>query len=605
MREELIINGQHCDLGAESGITLEYVSNLLNDPGKISLSHSYTVKLPRTANNARILDLPEIPAHESSMARRYLPAYYYRNGINLIGDNAQAYITSATDEQYELVLVWDDIPELRTLSESKATLNDLPGLPILPWVGNSYGAETAGALFAKYVSSNVADDTAFVNDRVHPCMRMTNLLQRILRNADVPCELLSEGLDDVVILAAPNHKPDEQMIRDTATKIKSGLTPAYFSQYNNNYALLIGDITIESPLGRVDYYRPTSSFMLDDVKSCKVSVHFKIDSEGTDITDHEGVKLRFVASNNLKQYPNVVLAELPLMKEPSGYVCRGDVDIELPDGFIGIAAILYSEADKRLGGYLYPYGSTTSLFEILIAFDDIHAIGSGIFPLSGNLPDIEQWAFIRDSMLLGGLTPVVSRSTLRFYATSEILDVTRAVDWSEKLYVSEAVKVRPSLGNTWVRHNHFKFKEDESAAREPGFSVDIADETLKTDRDWATLDFAASMNNTAVHYVSNDGGSTYEDVDIEPRFFKYDAATTSLNFTQDLYGEGLKAKYAALQAALEKPVVIEATVRLTEIDLATLDITRPVYLAQFGRYYHVLKVQSGKTDACKVELLQL
>lgn len=606
MREELIINGQHCDLSAETGITLEYVSNLLSDPGKISLSHSYTVKLPRTANNARILDLPEIPAHESSMARKYLHAHYYKNGIDLIGDNAQAYITSATDEQYELVLVWDDIPELRALSESEKTINDLPSLPKLWWVGASYGVATAGAFFARYTSSNVADDSENVTSHIHPCMRMTNLLQRIMGNAGVTYKLSSGALDDIVVLAAPDHKPDDVMIRDAAPKVKVGPYDVYYSQSGANYAILMGDIKIDDPLGQINFALiPSSGFTLNNSKSCKVSVHFKLNTTGTDIADQEGVKLRFVAMDGDRWYSSVVLAELPIVREPTGYVCVGTVDIDIPNGFEGFSTVLYTAEAKRIGGYLSPYGNTGSLFDIIIPFDEIITSFKNTFPLGGNLPDIKQWDFIRNCMIIGGLTPIVSQTKVQFYKISEILDVTRAVDWTNKLNAANAVKVKPSLGNNWAQRNQFKFKEDEDSTRKPDFSIDIADETLKTDRDWAELDFAASLNNTAIHYISTDNGATYEDVDIEPRFFKYNAATESLNFTQDLYGEGLKAKYAALQAAIEKPVVLEATVRLTEIDLATLDITRPVYLAQFGQYYHVLKVQTSKTDDCKVELLQL
>lgn len=605
MREELIINGQHCDLSADTGITLEYVSNLLSDPGKISLSHSYTVKLPRTANNARILDLPEIPAHESTMTRRYLPVLYFRNGINLIGDNAHAYISSCTRDQYELVLVWGDIPELRSLSESKATINDLPDLPRLSWVGNSYGVYNSGALFAKYASANVPKDSEEVNILIHPCMLLTNLLQRIMNNAGVSYALSAGTLVNTVVLAAPSHKPDDVMTRDAAPKVKVGPYDAYYSQSDANYAILSGDIKIDDPLDQINFAIGPSGFILNNSKSCKVSVHFKLDITGSDIADLEGVKLRFVARNGNRWYSSVVLAELPIEREPIGYVCVGAVDIEVPNGFGGFSTVLYTDEAKRIGGYLSPYGSTGSLFDIIIPFDEIITSFQNTFPLSGNLPNIEQWDFVRNCMLIGGLVPVVAGKIVRLHQISEFFDVARANDWTSKLNWASPPVVKPTLSSSWAQRNHLEFAENPEIIRDPGFSLNIQNETLKESRNWAELDFAASLGNTAIHYKSIDNGATYEDVDIEPRFFKYNAATTSLNFTEDLYGEGLKAKYASLQAAIEKPVVLEATVRLTEIDLATLDFTRPVYLAQYGRYYHVLKVQTSKTDLCKVELLQI
>lgn len=605
MIEELIIDGQHVDLSGESGITLEYVSNLLNDPGKLSLSHSYTVKLPRTTRNACILDLPERPAHESAQVRRYLPCHYYRNGINLIGDNARAYITNSTRDQYEIVIVWDDIPELRALSESKATINDLPDLPRMNWKGWTYGLEKEGALFAKYTSSNAPKDTENVNELIHPCMRLTNLLGRIMNGAGVPYSVPEGPLDDIVVLAAPDHKPDDVMTRDAAPKVKVGPYDAYYSQSDANYAILSGDIEIDDPLGQINFAIGPSGFILNSSKSCKVSVHFKLDITGSDIADLEGVKLRFVAVNGNRWYSSVVLAELPIEREPTGYVCVGTVDIDVPNGFEGFSTVLYTDEAKRIGGYLSPYGGTGSLFDIIIPFDEIITSFQNVFPLEGNLPDLEQWAFVRNSMLIGGLTPVVSRTGLRLHKISDFFDVTRAEDWTGKLNMASALIVKPTL-SSWAQSNLLKFAENPDISSNPGFSLTIQDETLKVSRDWAKLDFAASLNDVAVHYKSPDNGATYEEVDIEPRFFLYNSATRALQFEPELYGAGLKAKYEGLQDAIEKPVILEAQVRLSDVDLATLDITRPVYLAQYGRYYHILKVQtSNKGGECKVELLQI
>lgn len=605
MIEELIIDGQHVDLSGESGITLEYVSNLLNDPGKLSLSHSYTVKLPRTTRNACILDLPERPAHESAQVRRYLPCHYYRNGINLIGDNARAYITNSTRDQYEIVIVWDDIPELRALSESKATINDLPDLPRMNWKGWTYGLEKEGALFAKYTSSNAPKDTENVNELIHPCMRLTNLLGRIMNGAGVPYSVPEGPLDDIVVLAAPDHKPDDVMTRDAAPKVKVGPYDAYYSQSDANYAILSGDIEIDDPLGQINFAIGPSGFILNSSKSCKVSVHFKLDITGSDIADLEGVKLRFVAVNGNRWYSSVVLAELPIEREPTGYVCVGTVDIDVPNGFEGFSTVLYTDEAKRIGGYLSPYGGTGSLFDIIIPFDEIITSFQNVFPLEGNLPDLEQWAFVRNSMLIGGLTPVVSRTGLRLHKISDFFDVTRAEDWTGKLNMASALIVKPTL-SSWAQSNLLKFAENPDISSNPGFSLTIQDETLKVSRDWAKIDFAASLNDVAVHYKSPDNGATYEEVDIEPRFFLYNSAIRALQFEPELYGAGLKAKYEGLQDAIEKPVILEAQVRLSDVDLATLDITRPVYLAQYGRYYHILKVQtSNKGGECKVELLQI
>ena len=56
MKEELYIKGERVDL-SDDEITLNFKSNLLGDISKITASNSYTITLPRTNKNIRLLDL--------------------------------------------------------------------------------------------------------------------------------------------------------------------------------------------------------------------------------------------------------------------------------------------------------------------------------------------------------------------------------------------------------------------------------------------------------------------------------------------------------------------------------------------------------------------
>ena len=198
MTRELIIDGEHVDLAPNTDITLEYVSNLIGDLGQINLSHSYTAKLPKTARNARILDDPGTPGHASSKTRRFLPAEYYRNGINLIGQ-AQAHILRTTPDSYEVALVWNTLESLQALSQNPQTLNDLPGLPMLTWIGSNgttpdytgttEGTWVNGAFFAYYESGLGASKYPSVNAGTHPCVTITRLIYDIMSNAGVTFEV--------------------------------------------------------------------------------------------------------------------------------------------------------------------------------------------------------------------------------------------------------------------------------------------------------------------------------------------------------------------------------------------------------------------------------
>lgn len=167
----------------------------------------------------------------------------------------------------------------------------------------------------------------------------------------------------------------------------------------------------------------------------------------------------------------------------------------------------------------------------------------------------------------------------------------------------------------WAQNNDISFAENSQLAADPTARMIVEDMTIKESRKWFDLPFAASRLNTAEHYkvtTDDDGVTTVEDVDIEPRIFTAEPGRPIFNrgqvwlyFTDDLFGKGLiETHYKELQAIVRTPVMLTANIRLHEVDLAKLDLTRPVYLGQFGQYFGILKIQTG-SDLCKVELIQL
>lgn len=56
---------------------------------------------------------------------------------------------------------------------------------------------------------------------------------------------------------------------------------------------------------------------------------------------------------------------------------------------------------------------------------------------------------------------------------------------------------------------------------------------------------------------------------------------------------------------LNEAITIKEKFRLTEIDLCSLDYTKPVYLRQYGKYYGVVTIQTSSADECEAELMQL
>ena len=69
--EALYIDGQLVNIGT-SDITLEWKSVMLTNISKIKACHSYTIKLPMTANNRRVFEMAEEAPRD---------AYVFDNGV--------------------------------------------------------------------------------------------------------------------------------------------------------------------------------------------------------------------------------------------------------------------------------------------------------------------------------------------------------------------------------------------------------------------------------------------------------------------------------------------------------------------------------------------
>lgn len=615
--QQLIIENQQADLG-DVRITLEYVTNLFGDPGKINLSRSYTVSLPKTIRNAAILDNPGSPAHGSGMARRFFSARYIRNGIDLLGE-ARAYLLRTTDDAYEVALIWSTLEGLQELSQSKATLNDLPNLPALRWIGPNGrtpdytgGYDDSGALHAWYncgfgLSSGPEGtlDPYEINAATHPAMKVSDLFGRILNNAGIPWALQSEkasaAMASQCVLAAPSAKPSPAMERESGT--------SYLGPYSRpgNAVLNLADSEYATASSGWDPALGSTYIQFKTDGDRKHRIILNLAPPETHAGIFANISLRVMAYETTVGEAGVEVARaeyngrayiLDTVLDPAGFRAY-DFRFEAPVG-TRIPAVTFTAYDPKLP----PLVIHRVHEHIIISADNR-------FPLEGNLPDLEQWEFVRACMAMYGLVPLIRGGQLHFYDYGQILDTADAYDWTAKVAQTRdgmPHELAYSLGD-WAQDNEITFAEDktEPQTTDPTVRITVEDPTIKAAREWAKLPFAASNGSAAIHYRMKDG--VPESIDIAPRIFEIGEGQNGgaqLYFTPRMKGEGLKAEhYARVQEVLRRPVHLVANVRLNEIDVATLDLARPVYLSQFGRYYAILKVQTSDTDLCKVELIQL
>lgn len=616
MTRELTIDGQAVDLLPDTDITLEYVSNFFGEPGKINLPRSYTVRIPRTARNAAILDDPGMPGHESSATRRFLSARFYRNGIDLLGET-KAYIMRTSPNGYEIALVWNALDALQTLSQSDATLNDLPNLPVLQWIGANgvtpnYVGGTDGALFAWYNSGLGAMRYPAVPTSTHPSMEVANLLDRILTEAGVPYTLsdaAQEALSDLAVLAAPNHVPDRVMetesgsVADSATLEKYTINGKQVTRLMLKYwskgwdaPEVFGDLVMAAA-------NAGAVLETGDNNKHRVILNLRAPA-GVDLSDAAVIIKGVTYDDAMNVTDQEELVRTYFRQDSSGWYATFDDEINL-SGWPRYAVT--QSIDQLIDAELTPYDPSLPVFAAFRIHESIDISKDNRFPISGNLPDIKKWDFVKACMALLGLVPVVQHGTLLLTTMEEMFNDWQAYDWTARVDMTEAPSEVKYMLDGWAQSNLITFQDDGQLGFSTEAQLKVLDSTLTERRDYYSLPFAASRESDAVHYSVKDDDSV-DDVDISPRVFRVTQGThgQTLTFSEDLYGDGLvTSRYARLQNVVHKPVLLTAHIRLNELDLASLDLTRPVYLGQYGRYYAILKIQTSDTDLCKVELIQL
>lgn len=135
MRDELYIDGIKVDMG-DSDISLEYRSNIFTDISKIVSNFSYTIKLPKTKNNLRLIECAHIPSAVSTFPYISHSAIMLRDGVQII-DKANVILISVSDT-IEIALSWGNINNFEVMVNNGKTLKEMsygmnPGVDYTRW----------------------------------------------------------------------------------------------------------------------------------------------------------------------------------------------------------------------------------------------------------------------------------------------------------------------------------------------------------------------------------------------------------------------------------------------------------------------------------------
>lgn len=593
MKEELYIKGESVDLG-DSEITLNFKSNLLGDISKITASNSYTITLPRTNKNIRLLDFPDVAGHESYMMRDYFNAEYYRNGVKLF--DAKAVLISCSEDGFDVVLTWGINDKFISLINDDKSIQEFADEALL-WNSEStydYGL-TSDRSYPQngYIPMNTGIDVDSNRDKifVHPSASVKVLLEQIEYVYGMTLSFPSDIMEKIERLYIP------------LVSQKSNPKYNYFAVKFGNY---LADFSFEflqtnsisgAYLFQGSTYQPFSIVISNTSIEWYLSINIKTNQ------DNEGSFVLVVFSDS--EYNK--LHEFKIYTDTKGsHSYNGRIPFNISDyDLIRISAYGGGNViiDKESSNIILKNPNITENIKY-----------GTYYPVGSNLPNIKVVDFIKQICWLFGLFAIKSDMGVSFIPVETIIDNKgNAVDWSKKLVpIGWTAEETSYTFGDFAQKNYFRYEENENAKSADGYMV-VQNKTLDHEKDLVKLPYTAGGDNgdmSSVPYFKwNDDGENIDLVDCGDRimYLHYESGTgeyPKLSFKGLSFNEIILKYYSYYQDHIKSPFVIKDTFRLTEIDLKNIDYTIPVYIERYAAFFAIISIKS-QGDYSECELLKL
>jgi hypothetical protein len=603
MTQRLYINDELVDIAEGTKITLNYKSNIFGDISKITASNSQTIKLPKTTRNCRILDNPTAPAYNSRFRYKRHACRYEQNGVELLRGYAVLLDSSA---DYEIALYWGVLAKYQAWKDANPSLRDLQGSEALAW--NSVTTPTTvasiknrGYGYAYY--ANGASDTTLAN--IHPSVLCSWVLGKISEEQGVTFSFPRRVQDAINNLAMPclsNYAGEafwnDNRVRCTAKMNKSGSGIENAIAFLQATSITAGSqyIVEDATVSGVKQTR------FDVAGADKIRVAFKDFSTG----NYNNLSMFTVTTlsstgDTIKSYS---FAPTTNYANAWGFNLNEEVDATGAD--MVTFAVYFTDI---LG--ISTSWNAESFSYIPLVENNTYPCRFDIMP---NLPDISQIDFLKALCGMFGVFAMPDTNNpdnINFAGIEELMgNRSLAYDWTNRLKAAqggEAIETKFSIGD-YAQKNWFRYAEDDTVSLDADYPITIANDSLDAEKDVIKLPFAPSRGYVIEHYEkrTEDGKTVYENTDVKPRimYLTSNNATARLNFAGLSFKDLLGTYYKSLSAMLNNAIVLKEKLHISEYDIIGLDFTRPVYLAQYSRYFGIVSLQVSGNE-CTAELALL
>lgn len=628
--DELYINGKKMDMDEDSGVYLNYKSNILGDISKIESSHSYTIRLPKTANNVSIIEAVRA-TRDTRFPYRKHTAMLLRDGIPIVR-RANVTLRSVGSDSIDVSLsfgagagVKQMLSDDKNLCDMKNVVGD--GRYYTQWSRRisgdkpiaDYGFRTDDLNAWYHPAVSVAQVLWLIEQSYGIEIDVTNIADKI-KNMVVPL-LKRNGLKSEVrrlvvmgnsVSAVIEREGEEPIVFD------GGFTTLTFTPNNNDdYGVEFGDAVAGGVYRLIIPKRLTTRF----VWSGDVSVTYRDNADNPidmflvmvstgwtgfgqniilkelgrvtpyDITENaDGTKTaRFSFANEVSEYA-----------ENNGVVRPNSVAFCCPRGTTTceVSAIIDVQNEYKVN--TKDFGDNYELNGATYDFDNLE----GEFYYIPNLPDIKAADFVKGICQLTGAYAVVEDKTMRLISRDEVKG--KVQEWRNRKVSDDGLSFSVS---DIAQSNVFKYKTESGNGNFSG-TIKVDDETLPwsatlVESPFTEVRIGAKNNLSFPLYKYNDEGVQEFTEDTKAYVCNALSAGKQTFLTIDglKWPQILATNYKTYEHIIKNAKVKTARFRLSPLDLLELDMNACLY--DDGAYWIIQSVKTKADNVCDVELVKI
>lgn len=643
MKIVIYIDGKRVDVSDKVNLSLTYINNAFVSADKISNSHSNTISLPRTARNEAVFGCIVSPSSVTRMPYKHLPASVEIDGVAVV-KSAIAYITEVTASEYKIAIVWDSAVQLAKMVEDEKQLNELDftadnNADFVVWDSANVTANPSKFPDANYGIKR-ADGTMPTEAVNHPAVSVVEVLERICNQYGI----------------TPPPEEDTAQMEKWRIPLINRIDPIIKNSsygYLNNYLEFAGDFAY-----LVNYGTDVKWVLLNTARG----------SNGQTPLPNNDIVSRDLYGDGAKDYSGYIADFVPFY-DGCKLKLRGDMKFALAPTsthtrerlmriHMSVRAIGYANGnfdvdlariepfDARAnvngeGGYIHykfedvetdavpsPLAENTNVIGakmcsiMLWIWEDIVALATGssydgylyivhhrekvnvgddlyIVP---NLPDMKTIDYLKALATLTGRYITMEGEQMRLLSYDSYTSRANAYDWS-KYVIGEPMQAMTFTHGEWARKNIFTFENEGDSAlitidnamldAESEVEVPFTTAPVKNFRSYIPL-YEYDEGETEPTY-NGGGGEAYLTIASND----YSALIGSPKMTE------IVKNYNTLHSFLADMKVVRVQMALPTPVLASVDMTRPVYLEQFGCYFAITEMKTRNNGGADVELLKI